>query len=149
MSYELESVFGDLLHAEIDESQNLLGHRWLERGTFATLIGSSGIGKSVAAMQIAIQAAAGLPVFGIKPVRPLRVLVVQAEDSRNDRIDQVQCAPILVPAELHQEMDERLYIYTTTDERGADLFNLLENAFTDSDTGESIIDFFVFNPAFA
>jgi RecA-family ATPase len=60
----------ELLFSEIDETKNLLGNRWLERGTFATLIGSSGIGKSVAAMQSAILVAAGLPVFGIKPPRP-------------------------------------------------------------------------------
>jgi hypothetical protein len=51
MSLTFESVFGDLLNAKIDESQNLLGDRWLERGTFATMIGSSGVGKSVAATQ--------------------------------------------------------------------------------------------------
>jgi RecA-family ATPase len=91
----------DLLDAEIDETQNILGHRWVERGTFATLIGSSGIGKSVAAMQIAIQAAAGLPVFGIPPVRPLNVMVIQSEDSRNDRITQIQCVRELVKEPEH------------------------------------------------
>ena len=67
MSLTFESVFGDLLNAKIDESQNLLGDRWLERGTFATMIGSSGVGKSVAATQGGILLAAGLPFFGTKP----------------------------------------------------------------------------------
>ena len=122
MSYSLKNVFSDLLNAEIDESQNLLGNRWLERGTFATMIGSSGVGKSVAATQGGILTAAGLPFFGIKPPRPLRVLIVQSEDSRNDRIDQVQCARVLVPTEKHAETDKNLFIYTTTDERGKVLF---------------------------
>src|SRR5258707_773677 len=87
----VESAVDDLLDEKIDEAQNILGRRWLERGTFATLIGSSGIGKSVAAMQIAIEASAGKPVFGIPSVRPLNVIVVQSEDSKNDRITQVQC----------------------------------------------------------
>src|SRR6202035_5189610 len=123
MSCVLESIFNDLLNAQIDEAQNLLGNRWLERGTFATLIGSSGIGKSVAAMQTAICTAAGLPAFGIKPPRPLRTLIVQSEDSRNDRIDQVQCARVLIPEEMHAEVDKRIAIYTTTDERGEELFS--------------------------
>ena len=144
MSSSLEKVFSDLLNAKIDESQNILGNRWLERGTFATLIGSSGTGKSVAAMQTAILAAAGLPVFGIEPAHPLKVVLVQSEDSRNDRIDEVQCARVLVPEELYEETDGRLTIYNTTDERGAELFRVLEGTFN-----EDPIDLFLFNPAFA
>jgi AAA domain len=132
VSYTLESVFSDLLISEIDESQNLLGNRWLERGTFGLMTGSSGVGKSVAATQGGIQTAAGLPFFGIKPPRPLRVLIVQSEDSRNDRIDQVQCARLLVPIEKHKETDKNLFIYTTTDERGEVLFDRLEDISTNT-----------------
>jgi RecA-family ATPase len=149
MSYILETVFSDLLNAEIDESQNLLGNRWLERGTFAMMIGSSGVGKSVAAIQGGILAAAGLPFFGIKPAHPLRVLIVQSEDSRNDRIDQVQCARVLVSTEKHTQTDKNLFIYTTTDERGEILFNRLENISLNPITKKPEIDFYILNPAFA
>src|ERR1700757_4732084 len=78
----------DLRDKEIDYSVNILGNRFLERGTYGTIVGSSGIGKSVLAVQIGILAALGREVFGLKVDRPLRVLVVQAEDSWNDRVEQ-------------------------------------------------------------
>jgi AAA domain len=147
----VESAIDDLLDEKIDETQNILGHRWLERGTFATLIGSSGIGKSVAAMQIAIEAAAGKPVFGIPPVRPLNVMVVQSEDSKNDRITQVQCIRELAKEPEHFErVRHNLAIYTTT-RRGYRLFHQLEDFYTDEETGEFKcgVDLFILNPAFA
>jgi RecA-family ATPase len=141
----------ELLNAQIDHTQNILGHRWLERGTFATLIGSSGVGKSVAAMQIAIEAAAGKPVFGMTPVRPLKVLLVQSEDSKNDRISQTQCVRELLkdPEEFKRADDNLLFL--TTNRRGYRLFNHLEDAYTDDETGEfkCNVDLFIFNPAFA
>jgi hypothetical protein len=86
--YQIENPVRDLLNAEIDLGQNILGNFWLERGAYNVIVGPSGIGKSVVAIQGAIEAAAGLPVFGMASPGPLRVLVVQAEDSRNDRITQ-------------------------------------------------------------
>lgn len=58
--------------------------RWLCRGQSAWLIGPSGVGKSALLIQFAAAFAAGLPMFGITPVRPLRVLVVQAENDGGD-----------------------------------------------------------------
>ena len=140
----LENVITDLLDATLDQSQNILGHRWLERGTFGLLIGSSGVGKSVVAMQMAVQAAAGLPVFGIPPVRPLNVLIVQAEDSKNDRILQVQCIhEIVKDSALISRLKQECNI-ATTNLRGEELFTALEE-----DYGDYGIDLFIFNPAFA
>jgi RecA-family ATPase len=147
----LESAIDDLLDEKIDHTQNILGHRWLERGTFATLIGSSGVGKSVAAMQIAIEAASGKPVFGIPSVRPLKVMVVQSEDSKNDRITQVQCIRELVKEpEYFEKVRRNLVIYTTT-RRGLRLFDQLEAFYTDDETGEfkCDVDLLIINPAFA
>jgi RecA-family ATPase len=147
----LENAIDDLLDEKIDEAQNILGHRWLERGTFATMIGSSGVGKSVASMQSAIEAAAGKPVFGIPPVRPLRVMVVQSEDSKNDRIMQVQMIRELAKDPVHfQRVHDNLTIYTTT-RRGYRLFHQLEAFFTNDETGEFNCDYdlFILNPAFA
>jgi hypothetical protein len=142
----------ELLFGEIDETQNLLGNRWLERGTFATLIGSSGIGKSVAAMQIAILAAAGLPVFGIKPPRPLAVMLIQSEDSLNDRKMQVKCIWDLYPTEeLRDLVFKNLAIYTT-DRRGIILFNHLKQHLPEPDEAGNTTcpyELFVINPAFA
>jgi RecA-family ATPase len=56
---ELESA-RDLVDAEIDESQNILGNRLLERGTFGVIIGHSGAGKSFLTVQAGVLMAAGL-----------------------------------------------------------------------------------------
>jgi hypothetical protein len=87
----IENPIIDLLDAQINQHENILGNRWLERGTVATIVGPSGVGKSMVAVQICVEAAAGVEVFGMRVPRPLRVLLVQSEDSKNDRIEQVQC----------------------------------------------------------
>jgi hypothetical protein len=149
----MENPIEDLLYAEIDETQNILGNRWLERGTFATIIGSSGIGKSVVVMQKSILFSAGLPAFGIKPPRPLNIVLVQSEDPRNDRIMQVQCIQEICPSIEHQYLiGKNLFIYTTN-RRGEGLFAYLEGVFGKIDKEKKSIicdvDLFIFNPAFA
>jgi RecA-family ATPase len=53
------------------------------------------------AFQIGVEAALGRSTFGLKVERPLRVLLLQAEDSRNDRIRQASCISRL--AETREE----------------------------------------------
>jgi hypothetical protein len=64
--------------------------RYLCRGHGAWLIGPSGVGKSSLAVQEALLWAAGRAFCGIAPVRPLRVLIVQAENDKGDASEQVQ-----------------------------------------------------------
>ena len=73
--YIIENPVQDLLNKEIDYSVNILGNLWLERGSYGIIQGTSGIGKSVVAMQIAALTAMGRDVFGIKVDAPLKVLV--------------------------------------------------------------------------
>jgi RecA-family ATPase len=145
--YQIENPVRDLLNAEIDLGQNILGNFWLERGACNVIVGPSGVGKSVVSIQGAIEAAAGLPVFGMTTSRPLRVVVVQAEDSRNDRITQVQCIKQIVasqenldrlglsPEELMKRIEANFHIFTTTQLRGAELFENLAREFTDHVSG--------------
>ena len=62
----------------------LLGDRWLCRGGAALMIGPSGIGKSSASMQQDLCWAAGREAFGIHPARPLKILIIQAENDQGD-----------------------------------------------------------------
>ena len=55
--FKIHKPIRDLLHAEIDCSQNILGNFFLERGHYTVIVGPSGIGKSVVAVQMAIEAA--------------------------------------------------------------------------------------------
>ncbi len=73
-----------------DRSGVLLGvDRWMCKGFSAILHGPSGVGKSSLMMQMIIQCAVGMPVFGIPVARPLTSLVIQAE---NDDMDLAQMA---------------------------------------------------------
>lgn len=64
--------------------------RYLCRGYGAWLIGPSGIGKSSLTHQHAYLWALGKPVFGMFPIRPLRVLIVQSENDIGDNAEAVQ-----------------------------------------------------------
>jgi hypothetical protein len=77
----------DLARRDINHTHTLLGKRWLCVGGGAMIVGPSGIGKSTLSVQAAALWAAGLPAFGIEPSRPIRVLVVQAEDDEGDLIE--------------------------------------------------------------
>ena len=57
---------------------------WLRKGGGAFLIAPSGVGKSVWTIQAAISWALGKPFFGLEPVRPLKIVVIQAEDDREE-----------------------------------------------------------------
>jgi RecA-family ATPase len=70
----------DFLDLEIDPQTNLLGDRWLTKGSGAFVIAPSGHGKSSTANQMTVSFAVGRVAFGIKPARPLRILVLQSED---------------------------------------------------------------------
>ena len=93
----------------IDESQNLLGNRYLERTQGGVIIGPSGHGKSSLTIQKAILFSCGRVAFGIKPAEALRVLIVQAEDDDNDLIEMSQMVKRL---ELTQK--ERELVMTNT-----------------------------------
>jgi len=69
----------ELSRCKIDESQILLGDRWLERGQGAFLVGPSGIGKSVALIQWSLMIGAGRVAFGISVSGTLKVLILQSE----------------------------------------------------------------------
>jgi hypothetical protein len=71
-------------NAKIDETKTLLGRRYLCVGGGMFIVAQSGIGKSSAAIQATILWSCGRPAFDIKPARPLRILVVQAEDDVGD-----------------------------------------------------------------
>lgn len=80
----------ELLEPQDDDTGTLLGRRWLCRGGGALLVGQTGIGKSSLAMQAAVSWAAGKDLFGLTPARPLKSLVIQAENDRGDLSEQLR-----------------------------------------------------------
>ncbi len=57
---------------------------WLRKGGGGFIIAPSGVGKSVFTMQCAICWSLGRAAFGVEPVRPLKILVIQAEDDNEE-----------------------------------------------------------------
>lgn len=79
--------------------------RYLCRGYGAWLIGPSGIGKSSFIHQMAFSWAIGQNMCGIAPVKPWRILIVQAENDKGDAAEMTQ--GILSSLSItHGEMDD-------------------------------------------
>jgi hypothetical protein len=145
--YILEDPVQHLLYEEIDRSASVLGNLWLERQSYAVIQGTSGIGKSMLAVQMGVEAALGREVFGLAVQGPLRVLILQAEDTRNDRIRQSACIKRLaVTREEIRSISRNLRIMTPRKRahRGKELFAYLTGAFE-----EFAFDLLIMNPAFA
>lgn len=68
----------------------LVGNRYLVRGGSSLWAGGSGYGKSSLALQLALYWACGESCFGLRPVRPLKSLIVQAENDEGDTAEQLQ-----------------------------------------------------------
>lgn len=75
---------GELEAPSADDGTELIKDRFLCRGGGLLLVGSTGVGKSSLAMQMAIYFSLGNPVFGITPAGALRSLIVQAENDNGD-----------------------------------------------------------------
>lgn len=68
----------------------LVGNRWIVRGGSTLWCGSPGIGKSSLIMQLVLYWAKGESIFGLRPTRPLRSLIIQAENDFLDVSEQIQ-----------------------------------------------------------
>ncbi|HYG22740.1 MAG TPA: AAA family ATPase [Verrucomicrobiae bacterium] len=89
--------FSDLLALDTSNDPNcVIGFhdgrttRYLCRGKSGWLLGPSGIGKSSLILEFAIAWALGFAAYGIECAKPLRSLVVQAENDRYDLAEMVQ-----------------------------------------------------------
>jgi hypothetical protein len=67
-----------------NDPSELLRHRYLCLGGGLLLVGPTGIGKSSFSMQAMILWAIGRAAFAIKPARPLKSLLIQAENDDGD-----------------------------------------------------------------
>jgi DNA polymerase III delta prime subunit len=74
----------DLEPASEDDDNTLLGDRWLCRGGGGLFIGPTGVGKTTAAIQLALAWSFGAECFGIKPGRALKILYIQSENDEGD-----------------------------------------------------------------
>jgi hypothetical protein len=74
-----------------DDPTCVLGlNRWLCKGGSMLIVGQSGTGKSSLMMQAAVLWCMGRDFFGIKPTKPLRAVVLQAENDAGDISEALQ-----------------------------------------------------------
>jgi hypothetical protein len=73
-----------------DASCVLGSRRWLCKGGSMLIVGQSGTGKSSLMMQAAVRWCVGKDFFGIKTHKPLRAVVLQAENDQGDISEALQ-----------------------------------------------------------
>lgn len=93
--------------------------RWLCQSYAVSIVGFSGTGKSSLMMQIATSWALGQPVFGLEPVRPLRTLILQAENDGGDIAEAWQGSTIKMTATEKAALKQNLAIVRDSKHMGA------------------------------
>ena len=94
---------GELSTMEIDESQTLLGDRFVCRGGAMLFQATSGIGKSTAILQACTLWSCGREAFGIKPTRPLRILITQAENDNGDLTEDTRDLAVALKLSMEEQ----------------------------------------------
>jgi len=102
-----------LVHHADNDPAELLRHRFLCQGGGLLLVGPTGIGKSSLLLQGMILWALGKAAFGIEPARPLKSVLIQAENDDGDLAemrDGVIAGLGLTPTEAEQAQ-ERVFTH--------------------------------------
>jgi RecA-family ATPase len=96
-----------------NDPDNMIGERWLCKGASMIVQGPAGIGKSSLLMHMALNWGRGCDVFGIKPVKPLKTLVIQAENDLGDLGEELQdiIAGMNLKADDLEKIKEQITIY--------------------------------------
>ena len=111
-----------------DDPNVVIGNRWLCKGGSMLIVGQSGTGKSSLMMQAAVHWCVGKDFFGIKPVRPLRAVILQAENDFGDVAEAFQ--DVVTGARLHipelAQLKENLGIFRDTTSVGPSFPDMLK-----------------------
>ena len=103
------------------------GRRWLCEGYAVSIVGFSGTGKSSLMMQIATSWALGQSVFGLAPVRPLRTLILQAENDGGDIAEAWQGSTCKMTSTQKAALKENIAIVRDTRHIGSAFPDFLES----------------------
>jgi len=115
------------------DPNNILGNRWLCKGGSLLIVGQSGTGKSSLMMQAAVHWALGRDFFGIKPVRPLRSVILQAENDFLDLGEALQdvVAGAYLDADERSQLRDHLAIFRDTISTGTTFTEALKTLIVD------------------
>lgn len=117
---------GSLVRGAPDGEDALLGSNgYLRRGGGLLWVGPTGVGKSSAGLQAAIQWARGRNFFGIPAIRPLRSLIVQAENDDEDmaEIRDGVFDGLELTADEREHIGEMIYCHQDNEHSGAEFFS--------------------------
>ena len=131
--------------AESDPNE-LLRNRLLCRGGSLLLVGPTGVGKSSLTIQLCIHWSLGQACFGLRPTRPLRILIVQAENDEGDMAEMRDgvMAGLNLSEEERRIAGGRIVIVTEDAKTGAEFATLLDKLLEQYPS-----DLVVTDPAFA
>ena len=115
------------------DPNNILGNRWLCKGGSLLIVGQSGTGKSSLMMQAAVHWALGRDFFGIKPVRPLRSVILQAENDFLDLGEALQdvVAGAYLDSDEKSQLRDHLAIFRDTISTGTTFTEALKTLIID------------------
>lgn len=120
----------DLLNFDRHNDQNnLIGNRWLCRGGSLLFSGQAGCGKSSLVTSMIVNWALGKPLWGIKPVKPLRIVLLQSENDGGDLGEQWQDVLNAMHLTLgeQQMLFENVFIYREAVKTGDAFGQLIED----------------------
>ena len=125
-----------------NDPNNLIGRRWLCRGGSLLFSGQAGSGKSSLITQLTISWALGKDIWGIKPVRPMRIVILQSENDLGDLSEQWTdvCNALKITHTEHQLLDERVWIYREAVKTGEAFGQLIEHLVTTHNADILLVD---------
>lgn len=113
-----------------NDPNNLIGNRWLCKGGSLVIVSQAGVGKSTLTAQFSIGWGLGRSdlSFGITPVRPLKSLILQAENDDGDLAEMMQgvFAGFSLSPEDRRRINENLLFHRITDKTGAEFIRVAE-----------------------
>lgn len=112
-----------------DDSSMLVGNDWLNRGGAALLVSYAGQGKSSISFAMSAHWAIGRDFYGLRCKKPLRILIIQAEDDHRymgKLAASVKAGMNLTPPEVDQ-MNENLMLVRDKSHLGPDFFPMIKH----------------------
>lgn len=123
--FTLESIIS---YDPLNDPDNLIGDRWIRRGSSLLFVGQSGCGKSSMAFYQGLCWSTGRHWFGVTPVRKLKIAYIQAENDIADQHDSLKGAAISVFGESGWQVglrDAGMLFFRETVRTGADFATML------------------------
>lgn len=123
--FDLEAM--DAFDPKADPTVLVGRDRWLCKGYAIQIVGFAGTGKSTLCMQMCTSWALGRDLFGLKPVRPLRILLINSENDFGDMAEMWAGSTRDFSLGDKARLKEQLTIVRNTKARGAAFVEVLES----------------------